>query len=382
MKKLLLPYAYDSKSNLVHIDKAQKGVEYFCPNCGSELLLRIGKIPEGQKYHRRNHYAHKGNQDNHCSESFLHKLFKDKCIEFIKSKITDKCDFYFKWKCEQCYEIHEGNLLKKAVDVISEYDLGICKPDIALLDKDGKVIIVIEVVVTHKPEPKAMTYYNENNIACLQINVLNFEDCEHIEEKLSNPNNVNICPNPVCDKCGHIMYKVKMVTVSTDCWKCGQKMKIAMLVANNGHEILIPSEFSAEEINIAKSLGANIQKRYSKTVNDSYMANVCEHCNAFIGNFFTHEDFYLPHDEEIDLGYKCFYCLEKEKKLKYEAELEASRKKEMQLIKLRANEGSKFCPRCGGFLRIRISRHGPFWGCENYPNCSYTENIILEQSDL
>ena len=79
MTKLLLPYAYDSNGNLVHIDNAQKGHKYTCPNCGAELLLKISKIPEGQKYHRRNHFAHKGNSDNHCSESFLHKLFKERC---------------------------------------------------------------------------------------------------------------------------------------------------------------------------------------------------------------------------------------------------------------------------------------------------------------
>jgi len=77
--KLLLPYAYDSKRELVHIDQAKKGEKYTCPNCNAELSLRIGKIPEGQKYHKRNHFAHKGNSNNHCSESFLHKLFKEKC---------------------------------------------------------------------------------------------------------------------------------------------------------------------------------------------------------------------------------------------------------------------------------------------------------------
>ena len=53
--------------------------------------------------------------------------------------------------------------------------------------------------------------------------------------------------------------------------------------------------FNEEEINIAKSLGANIAKRYSKTVKDSYVANVCGHCNAFVGDFYMHEYYYFLH---------------------------------------------------------------------------------------
>ena len=35
----------------------------------------------------------------------------------------------------------------------------------------------------------------------------------------------------------------------------------------------------------------------------------------------------------------------------------------------------KACPECGGFLRERIGRYGRFLGCINFPACSYTDNI-------
>ena len=311
MKKILLPYAYDKMKNLVHIDNAQKGEQYICPVCGAELMIRISKIPKGEKYHKRNHFVHKGNSENTCSESFLHKSFKDKCVEFIKSKILTKSDLYFEWEChkEGCEEKHRGNLLKKAVDIIPEYDLGVCKPDIALLDKNGKVIIVIEVVVTHSPESKTMEYYDSNNIACLLYYVNDFEDCERIEEKLSSPDYVNKCPNPICKKCRGIMNRAKMVTVTTDCYNCGKEMKIAMIICNSENKILTPAKFNEQEINIAKSLGVNLEKRYSKTMHDSYMANVCKHCNAFVGEYFMDEYYYSTYDKEVDLDYKCFDCI-------------------------------------------------------------------------
>lgn len=376
--KLLLPYAYDIDGNLVHIDDAIKGVRYTCPSCGAELSLKISQIPPGQKYHRRNHFAHKGNSENLCSESFLHKLFKDRCAELLREKISKNESLYFEWRCEKCYEIHSGNLLKKAVTVVTEYNLDVCKPDIALLDINGKVVIVIEVVVTHRPEPEVLEYYDKHKIACLQIVVGDFDDCDCIKEKLSNPNCVNICPNPTCEKCGEKMHYVKMVTVTTECWRCNQAMKVAMLVADNGREILSPSEFNEEEISIAKSLGSNIAKRYSKTVKDSYVANVCGHCNTFVGGFYMHEYYNLPHDNEIGLSFKCFNCFHNEQNEKRIAEMEASKKMADKLFELKVREKGKQCPICGGLLLVRTGPRGPFWGCANYPSCKHTENIVLE----
>ncbi len=376
--KLLLPFAYDCDGNLVKIDDAVKGQKYTCPTCGAELSLKISKIPPGQKYHRRNHFAHKGNSENHCSESFLHKLFKDRCAELLRDKVSKNENQYFEWECEKCNEHHSGNLLRKAVSVVTEYDLGVCKPDIALLDNNGKVVIVIEVVVTHRPEPEVLEYYDKQKIACLQIVVDNFIDCDYVEEKLSSPNNVNLCPNPICDKCGQVMHNVKIVTVTTECWKCNQEMKVAMLVADNGREILSPSEFNEEEISVAKSLGVNVAKRYSKTVKDSYVANVCGHCNAFVGDFYMHDYYYLPHDNEIDMSFKCFNCLHKEQNEKQIADMEASQKMANKLYDLWIREQGKQCPICGGLLLTRTGPRGPFWGCVNYPTCKHTENIALE----
>ena len=306
--KLLLPYAYDIDGNLIKIEDAVKGQKYFCPICKAELLLRICKKQPGAKYYRRNHFAHKGNSENRCSESFLHMLFKERCAELLRDKISRHENLFFEWECKKCYEHHKGNILKKASNVITECDLAVCKPDIALLDSDGKVIIVVEVVVTHKPEPESLEYYEKNKIACLQIIVNDFSDCEHIEEKLSLPDDVNVCPNPVCDNCGQVKNKAKMVIIPATCWRCGGEMKVAMILANNERGIITASSFNEEEINQANSLGANIAKRYSKTVENSYMANVCEHCNAFIGDFYMHDYYYSQPDKEKDLSYICFHC--------------------------------------------------------------------------
>ena len=35
-------------------------------------------------------------------------------------------------------------------------------------------------------------------------------------------------------------------------------------------------------------------------------------------------------------------------------------------------DGNNKCPKCGGMLGIKLSKFGPFIGCENYPKCDYT----------
>ena len=237
---LLLPYAYDTKRTLVHIANAHKGQIYTCPNCGNELLLKIGKIPEGQKYHRRNHFAHKGNTDNHCSESFLHKLFKEKCVELIEKKLAAKEELYFSWKCNFCPHTHRDNLLDNVSSVKLEYSLGIFRPDIALLDQNNNTILVIEIIVNHPPEVETLQYYNKNNIGCLQINVTDFDDCQKIETKLSNPDKVNLCLTPLNETntptpqnnssnpqvYGYGHYSILEKYGSQNCPKCGGNMLI------------------------------------------------------------------------------------------------------------------------------------------------------------
>ena len=174
------------------------------------------------------------------------------------------------------------------------------------------------------------------------------------------------------------MHNSKIVTVDTNCWKCGRKMTVAMMLAVG--RISSPADFNKDEIEIARTLGANIKKRYSKTVNDNYFANVCTHCNAFVGDFYMHEYFDLPHKNEIDLDYKCFNCIEKAAILESQAKEEELRKRNELIIQLRDTKEDKVCPKCGGVLKIRTSYRGPFWGCENYPKCNHTENIDVNNN--
>ncbi len=71
--------------------------------------------------------------------------------------------------------------------------------------------------------------------------------------------------------------------------------------------------------------------------------------------------------------------MEVEQSRKVQEEKENMRKRHEKLTTLMmANEGNKLCPKCNGILKVRSGKRGPFYGCENYPNCKYTETIVLE----
>lgn len=44
-------------------------------------------------------------------------------------------------------------------------------------------------------------------------------------------------------------------------------------------------------------------------------------------------------------------------------------------VESRPQEQEKICPRCGGRLVVRSGSLGRFYGCSNYPNCKFTQNL-------
>jgi len=40
------------------------------------------------------------------------------------------------------------------------------------------------------------------------------------------------------------------------------------------------------------------------------------------------------------------------------------------------------CPKCKRILKLRHGRFGQFWGCSNYPQCTFTKNNIYKYGIL
>lgn len=287
---------------LIKASDAHKGGSYACPACKQSFVLRRGK-------RKRPHFAHKALSPNCTPETALHHSFKTLMHEKIQKHIEQSLPLKIQWDCSNCGEIHTGNLLKKAVKVQLEANLEICRPDIALLDKDGSTIAVIEVVVTHAPEETTLEYYQQNRIAIVIYSLDSDEDIKRLDDEVLKPDNVSLCTNPKCLKCGNKMTKKYLEIIDASCWKCHAPMKVAALSSRLWY--LGISDFSDSDIQLANQKGCFLKSQYSNVEKERYIANTCRKCNRFIGNHYLFRDyvsFIELEREELDAGYYCHHC--------------------------------------------------------------------------
>jgi len=313
MKSILYTVAKTADGELIQAYQAEKGSYFSCPVCNSELLLRkSGNIGKNSK---RPHFAHKALTANCTPETALHFSFKILLAKKLQQLINENLPFQFHWTCEYCDDRHEGNLLKKIKAIEVEHDLGVCRPDITLFDGEKRVFAVVEIVVTHSLENRVLDFYQNNNIILIQINLTSDTDINELDNKISNPDFVSTCFNPKCEKCGRFKHRTILTVIDGKCWKCSSDMKVAAI--QKAGSTIGPSDFSPEEINIAKDKGVNIKECYSKTINENYMANTCD-CGAFIGDHYIFTDYVAPASygdlpsKEYEIGYHCEHCFQEE----------------------------------------------------------------------
>ena len=212
--KLLNPWALDSEGKLVNAENAVKGQQYSCPVCKEQLsLCKKGNGPNA----RRDHFKHR--PDSHCpgpSESDIHKLAKEGIYNILHCAIEKHQALPIAWTCPDCGMDFRVNLLKKAKSVEKEKDLGTSRPDIALLDENGNVIVAVEIVFTHEPTTETIKFYNEKNIVLIRYVFHTIEECNFLFAKLSYPDSVNMCFRHSCPSCQSMPFPRKLVPLRND----------------------------------------------------------------------------------------------------------------------------------------------------------------------
>lgn len=303
--QLLIPYGLrDGK--LVHISEVERGKECdcICPVCMQPLIARKGD-------RKQHHFGHKSDT-NCCLETVLHQSAKIILFERISEAISLGEPLLMKWKCLLCNDEHEGNLLKRSTSVKTEISMGVCRPDITLFDSNNILATLIEIVVTHAPEENVLGYAREYHIPVVQFQI---ETAEQIEElktaKLLSPSYVDVCTRRKCKKCGDPKSESRLYVFEAPCWRCGRPMKIA-LVEGGWSGFDGPESFSKNQIKIAEKCGVILKVNYSKTANQQYISNTCQHCRAFVGRHFLDDYCDLLKPENCcDKEYICGRCEEK-----------------------------------------------------------------------
>jgi len=186
--ELLHKWAENNDGKIINIKNVLITEEYYCPDCKEKFIFRKGKI-------RQQHFAHNSFSPSCTGEGYLHKTFKKILLQEISNCINNKMAMHIinSYKC--CSAQLIVNLLTKNCEVKDEYNMGKCRPDIALLEEDGTVYAVFEIVVTHKPEDNVLNYYKEKNIIVIQIELNSESNLDNINEIFNKHSKIIVKPD-------------------------------------------------------------------------------------------------------------------------------------------------------------------------------------------
>lgn len=237
-KKLLNPWAKDSKGNFVSIENAEKGQDYFCPKCHERLsYCKKGSGPNA----RQDHFKHQSETEckgytPHESESAIHLFAKEEVYKILDECLQKHRDFPIVWTCPDCKLDMQANLLKRVKSVEMEKSLDAARPDVSLLDENGNTLVAIEIVFKHDVESKTMKFYDNNNIVVVRIIVHSAEDCNDIVQKLRFPDSVNLCFNENCPRGAKMQVYRRIIPVQNE---NGQLVGLAVGLDNPFEEEMI-----------------------------------------------------------------------------------------------------------------------------------------------
>ncbi len=301
-REIKIPYALKC-GEWAHISQVESGLKAncICPCCKSSLVARKGnKVTH--------HFAHY-DTTNCKPETALHFIAKTFLFEKILKHLDSRTPLPVAWPCGKCGKLHEANLLRKATQVRLEHDLGYCKPDVLLLTEANIPVAAIEVVVTHKPEESALAYYLEEGIALIEFEVHDGEALEMIrvgEALLAT--RINQCISPKCKDCHMPLRENHLIIDTARCRRCERQLKVCFIqIAEN--YTLGTNKFTDDQIRIARELGVCLERQYSQTLDEEYIANTCPTCRTWVGEHFLHfmtSDYALR--KQYRVGYHCIVC--------------------------------------------------------------------------
>jgi len=279
---LLIPWG-ERAGQLVHVDAVASGsgCGCVCPSCGDPLVAKKGES-------RIHHFAHyRGATCN--PETLLHQVGKRLLFERIVASLGSGVAIPIRWTCEHCHEEHEGNLIKKATGVVLEKSLGPCRPDVTLIDGNGSPVALLEIVVSHRPDPTVLAYAAERRIPLAEFHMAGTGDLDHItESEVLIPTKMDLCMRPRCPKCGKYLQKASLHVIGARCWKCDRAMKAALLTGLGG--VRGPEALTEQERAVARENGVVLRLERGNTRRGQWkrMTNACGHCGAFTSTHYLH----------------------------------------------------------------------------------------------
>jgi len=309
-KVVQFPVAFNSNENLVHIRDAHHNEKYFCPECGSEMIPKLGNI-------RVHHFAHKTYSPLCTGESGYHAAAK----WLLKYYFQEHRTISFAVECDVCGRSFTITEEVNRVEVEQSEENGDIRPDVTVFFRSGE-IMSCEVVYRHPLSQEKAEQYSDGkyllvwwisgeitDVPEIQISKeFNYDDITKTSRHNKNVLKVFLTENGYKRKnseCKHAPFAEVYIT-DIDCYKCSHQIKVALIlktypsikefslaaISGEGvdieyYSVIAPGSIPQELVDaINKQCGTNIYFDHSWTAQATYLMNHCTYCGAKIGAFF------------------------------------------------------------------------------------------------
>lgn len=279
-KDLKIPWARNIDGELINIEDAIKGKEYFCPCCSERLTFRSGKI-------KKRHFSHK--TDTECDpESLYHKLAKILICFAIEQNAKGNRTIKLRNICFGCDKEHE-QIISKGYFSHGEVEVQIGKYrcDVVGYSNNNKQI-AIEVFHTHESE-ETKKHLLKNPWIEVETSTI-----------LDNPF-VWICYDfrfslNFCSECTD---HFKKVIKYCDIYRIDRRTYTPLNIPYDKHDYFIADiiscyrcnrtipVFDLENSSCDFAVPHTVKFMRTKREPRGYITNTCGHCGAIIGNFYV-----------------------------------------------------------------------------------------------
>jgi hypothetical protein len=276
-----IPFA-EKEGFLRHVSQVGKGLACgcVCPVCRQSVIARKGD-------QKRHHFAHSpGAKCN--AETVLHYLAKRLLFEKLQNLLSRQVALVLRWKCQLCGDQHSLDFFDKVKTIVTEQELGACRPDISLLDERGEPNVLIEIVVAHSPDENVLLFTSQRQIPLLIFRVRSAEDLEEmVASPTINPELIIHCSKRRCPECGGPLYRKALYVLPGKCWRCGAPLNLAFLDID-GH-IYGPDLFSDRDRRIIRQEGVFLRDTIRPGDKQRIVNHICPHCGAVTGNAYLRQ---------------------------------------------------------------------------------------------
>lgn len=303
-----VPVAVDESGELVLPDDASSAGSYRCPGCGSDLIVRKGKL-------RRAHFAHRRG-DGCAAESTLHRAAKRRIVQVVDAWL--RSDGPRPCIARPCPTFScDGGVVQDVPADVSGVAEEVRLDDGAIGDvvlyRGEAPCAVIEVVATHsvdreKASRLGLPWFEVDAKAVLdrpywwvavQDGLEPFRcpacsrrakalrgEVQEVEERaglVADRMNVRLPPSPPYHSVAH------------ECWRCGTDMLVYSWPGGGDHSVRRPPDPIPETVQHRVTDGGG-----------NYWANCCPKCSATQGDYYLardNPDYAKVRELPVDISY-------------------------------------------------------------------------------